>query len=163
MADASSLIHPARVPKFWSLLRETFEEVYVPRAVYEEVLKGRDIQSPEIPVIERAIEDGWIRVMEVKAQPRLPENLGRGEKEAIALMEQVRAEWLLMDNRAASITARLRGFRVRPAAYLPIYWKRRGTISQDQAMQLLDDLVEAGYYLSSRDYVKIKELITSTQ
>lgn len=162
MADASSLIHPARVPMFWSLLRETFEEVYVPRAVYEEALKGRDIQSPEVLVIERAIEDGWIKVMEVKTQPKLPENLGKGEKEAIALMEQVEAEWLLMDDRVASITARLRGLRVRPVTYLPIYWKRRGMISQRQAIRLIDDLVETGYYLSPRNYVEIKELITST-
>jgi len=165
VADASSLIHSARVPRFWSLLRKTFEEIFVPTAVYEEILKGREIQSPEVPVIERAVADGWIKVLDVGAQPKpsLPENLGRGEREAIALMEQLRVDWLLIDDRVASVTARFRGLPVRSIAYLLIYWKGKGLISQVQATRLLDDLVKAGYYLSSRDYVNIKELVTSTQ
>jgi len=160
VADASSLIHPAKVPKFWSLLKETFEEIYIPEAVHKEILKGREIQSPEIPIIERAIQNKWIKVMKVTTQPVLPENLGRGEKEAIALMEQLKVSWLLIDDQVASTTARLRGLRVRPTAYLLIYWKRKGKISQAQAAKLLDDLVKAGYYLSSKDYMNIKELIT---
>jgi len=162
VADASSLIHPAKVPKFWNLLKETFQEIYIPEAVYKEILKGREIQSLEIPVIERAIEDKWIKIMKVTTQPVLPENLGRGEKEAIALMEQLKVNWLLMDDQVASTTARLRGIRVRPTAYLLIYWKQKNKINQTQATKLLDDLVKAGYYLSSKDYMNIKELITST-
>lgn len=162
VADTSSLIHPAKVPKFWNLVKETFEKIYIPEAVHKEILKGRQIQSPDIPVIERAIEDKWIKVMKVTAKPVLPENLGRGEKEAIALTEQLKVNWLLMDDQVASTTARLRGLRVRPTAYLLIYWKRKGKITQTQAAKLLDDLVKAGYYLSSKDYINIKELIAST-
>lgn len=114
-------------------------------------------------MVEDAIFDGWIKVVKVKAIPRLPENLGKGEKEAIALMEQLKVDWLLLDDQVASITARLRGLRVRSITYLLIYWKRKGKISQAQATKLLDDLVKSGYYLSSKDYVNIKELITSTK
>jgi len=160
VADASSLIHSARVPKFWALLKETFQEVYIPQAVYNEILKGREIQSPDIPLVERAISDGWIKVVKVKALPKLPNNLGQGEKEAIALMEQLKTDWLLIDDRVASTTARLRGLSVRSIAYLLIYWKRKGKINQTQATKLLDDLIKSGYYLSSRDYVNIKEILT---
>lgn len=163
VADTSSLIHPAKVPEFWALLKETFEEIDIPEAVYIEILRGREIQSPDVPVVEGAISDGWIRVVKVKAIPRLPENLGKGEREAIALMEQLKADWLLIDDQVASITARLRGLRVRSITYLLTYWKRKGKISQAQATKLLDDLVKSGYYLSSKDYVNIKELITSTK
>jgi len=31
VADASSLIHSAKVPKFWALLKETFQEIYIPK------------------------------------------------------------------------------------------------------------------------------------
>ena len=160
VADASSLIHSARVPKFWALLKETFQEVYIPQAVYNEILKGREIQSPDIPLVERAISDGWIKVVKVKTLPKLPNNLGQGEKEAIALMEQLKTDWLLIDDRVASTTARLRGLSVRSIAYLLIYWKRKGKINQTQATKLLDDLIKSGYYLSSRDYVNIKEILT---
>jgi len=161
VANASSLIHPAKVPRFWSLLRETFEKIYIPEAVYTEVLKGREIQSPEVPVIEGWISDGWIKVTTVKFEPRLPGNLGRGEKEAIALMEQLKVDWLLLDDKVALTTARLRGLRVRSTAYLLIYWRRKGKISPAQAIKLLDDLVKSGYYLSSKDYINIKESLTS--
>ena len=161
VADASSLIHPARVPRFWALLKETFEQIYIPEAVYKEILKGKEVQSPEVPVVERAISDGWIKVVKVEHLLKLPENLGIGEKEAIALMEQLNADWLLIDDHLASATARLRGITVRSTTYLLIFWTRKRVISQTKAIRLLDDLVESGYYLSSRDYISIKELVTS--
>lgn len=162
VADASSLIHSAKVPKLWALFKETFQEVYIPQAVYNEILKGGEIQSPDVPFVERAISDGWIKVVKVKALPKLPNNLGQGEKEAIALREQLKTDWLLVDDRVASTTARLRGLPVRSIAYLLIYWKRKGKINQAEATKLLDELIKSGYYLSSKDYVNIKETLTST-
>lgn len=162
VSDASSLIHSAKVPRLWTLLRETFEEIYIPEAVRREILRGTENQSPDVPVIEEAISKGWIKVVKVEEQPRLRESLGLGEKEAIALMEQMKLDWLLLDDRIASMTARLRGLHVRSIAYLLIYLKRKSAINQTQATELLDDLVETGYYLNSRDYVAIKKLIAST-
>lgn len=159
VADSSSLIHTAKIPRFWTLFRETFEAIYIPEAVYREILRGREIQSPEVPVIEKTVSEGWIKVVEVKSQLRLPENLGQGEKEAIVLMEEMKLDWLLLDDRVASMTARLRGLRVRSVGYLLIYWREKGLISQSEAIELLDDLVETGYYLSSRDYMTIRKLI----
>jgi predicted nucleic acid-binding protein len=63
IADTSSLIHPAKVRRFWRLMRNTFEEILVPNAVYQEILKGKEIGSPDVPVIEEAVREGWIRVM----------------------------------------------------------------------------------------------------
>lgn len=161
VADASSLIHTAKVPRFWALLRKTFEEILVPGAVYREILKGREINSPEVSVIEKAVFEGWVKIVEVASipPPTLPENLGRGEKEAIALVEQLNTEWLLMDDRVASRTARLRGLPARSVAYLLIYWRLKKKLRHDEATLLLDDLVKSGYYLSSKDYLAIKELI----
>jgi len=99
--------------------------------------------------------------VKVKTLPKLPNNLGQGEKEAIALMEQLKTDWLLIDDRVASTTARLRGLSVRSIVYLVIFWKRKGKINQTQATKLLDDLIKSGYYLSSKDYVYIRENLTS--
>jgi len=161
VADASSLIHSAKVPEFWALLKETFREIHIPQAVYNEILKGEEIQSPDVPLIKKAISDGWIKVVKVKAVPKLPNNLGQGEKEAIALTEQSKTDWQLIDDRLASTTARLRGLPARSIVYLLIYWKKKGEINQDQAVKLLDDLVKSGYYLGTRDYVNIKEMLSS--
>jgi predicted nucleic acid-binding protein len=159
IADTSSLIHPAKVRKFWRLMRNTFEEILVPNAVYQEILKGKEIGSPDVPVIEEAVREGWIRVKKTSPKKGLPDNLGRGEKEAMTLMQNEPADWLLMDDLVASTTARLMGIEVRPAVYLLIYWTRKGVTTRDEAIRMLDELVGTGYRLSSKDYLAIKELI----
>ncbi len=140
-------------------MRNTFEEIVVPKAVYEEILKGKEIGSPEVPVIEKAIREGWIRVKKTRPNKNLPDNLGRGEKEAMTLMQNEPADWLLMDDLLASTTARLMSIEVRPAVYLLIYWTKKGATTKDEAVEMLDELVGTGYRLSSKDYLAIKELV----
>lgn len=159
VADTSSLIHPAKVPRFWALMKETFKEILIPEAVFKEIAKGREIESPDVPVIERAVNEGWIKVRKVEQKPRLPDSLGEGEKEAIALMQKEKAKWLLMDDKVASTTAKLMGLKVRPTVYLLIYWTRKGVTNASQASEMLDRMVKVGYRLSSEDYIAIKELI----
>ncbi len=160
VADTSSLIHSAKVPRFWDLMKETFEEVHISESVYKEILKGGEIRSPDVPVIERAVQEGWIKVRKVKLNLQLPANLGEGEREAIALMEKEKLDWLLMDDKVASTTARLMGLIVRPVIYLLIYWTRKNVVTPLQALEMLDDIIKAGYRLSSGDYIAVKDLVT---
>jgi predicted nucleic acid-binding protein len=161
VADASSLIHPAKIPRFWRLMKQTFDEILIPEAVYQEILQGKEIGSPDVPVVEEEVTKGWIKVRKVKARLRLPENLGRGEKEATSLMRESDTDWLLIDDRVASTAARLIGVKTRSTAYLLIYWTRKGVIAPDEALELLDSLVGVGYHLSLRDYLSIKKRITA--
>jgi len=147
------------VPAFWRLLKATFTEVVIPTAVSEEILRGKEIGSPDVPVIEGSIREGWIRVSGAPPIAGIPENLGRGEEEAIALMRQEQADWLLMDDLVASRAARLLGMEVRPVVYLLIYWTRKAGTGKDSAIELLDELVNTGYRLSVRDYLAIKDMI----
>lgn len=140
-------------------MKETFTEIVIPTAVHEEILKGREIGSTDVPVIESSIKEGWMRVARAPAITGLPDNLGRGEKEAIALMRKERADWLLMDDLVASRTAKLMWIEVRPVVYLLVYWTRKGLTRKDEAVELLDELVNAGYRLSARDYLAIKEMV----
>ena len=157
VADASSLIHSAKNPRFWTLMKRTFDEVLIPEGVFQEILKGREIGSSDVTIIEGEITNAWIKVRKVRKLLNLPKNLGRGEREAISLMKETRADWLLIDDRVASITARLMGLKTRSSAYLLIFWNRKGVIKQ--ALELLDNLVNVGYRLGSKDYVSIKKHI----
>lgn len=159
MADSSSVIHPAKVPGFWKLMKDTFEEIVIPTAVHKEILKGKETGSPDVPVIESSINEGWVRVARAPRITGLPDNLGRGEKEALALMRKERADWLLMDDLVASRTATLMGIEVRPVVYLLIYWTRKGVTRKEEAIELLEELVTTGYGLSARDYLAIKQMI----
>ena len=114
VADSSALIHPAKVPDFWSLLKKTFDEIRIPGAVHEEILKGKNFGSSDVPVIEKSIEQGWIKVVKTKAKGDLPNNLGAGEREAITLAFKWRNkfDWLLIDDEIAAKTARYLGLPV---------------------------------------------------
>lgn len=163
VADTSSLIHPAKVPALWEEMQRTFDEIIIPEAVSKEILKGKEIGSSDVPVIERSIDKGWIRITKVRVPHDigLPDSLGQGEKEAIVLMQHEKrdADWLLMDDEIASRTARLLNLNVRPVVYLPIYWTRKHQIEVSNALALLDDLVDTGYRLSSKAYVSVRQMI----
>ena len=164
VADTSSLIHPVKVTKFWEMMQETFQKILIPDAVHMEILQGREIGSPDVPVIEQAIERDWIEVRKIKKERGLPDNLGEGEKEAISLMkkEKGKVDWLLMDDEVASRTARLLfGLPVYSTVYLLIYWKGKGIAESAQSLIMLDDLIKTGYRLDSKDYLAVRERIAS--
>ena len=161
VADSSALIHPAKVPEFRILLKETFEEIRIPGAVYDEISKGKNFGSNDVPVIENAILSGWIKVVKTKAKTNLPINLGNGEREAIslALKERHKINWLLMDDEVATKNARFLGLQVRAISYLPIFWAANRMTKPQKAFEMLDDLVKSGYRLRTSDYVAIKQII----
>ena len=76
-----------------------------------------------------------MKVRKIKSKTSLP------EKEAIVLMRKEKADWLLMDDQIASVTARSMGLVVRPVVYLLIYWSKKKMMKVSRAQNLLDDLV----------------------
>jgi len=96
-----------------SLLREQFEEIWIPAAVLEELRLEEDL--PGSRVMREAIDAKWLRVEEVKDQSLvhiLQRDLDKGEAEAIALALQMKAEWTLLDEREARRIAKSLGLKV---------------------------------------------------
>ena len=108
VADSSCLIALAQIELF-GLLKELCSEIYIPRAVYEEVVvKGRgEAGSGET---ESALGDGWISMKDVNdktAINALRTILGKGESEVIILCKELRADYALIDEKTARHTAEL--------------------------------------------------------
>ena len=108
VADSSCLIGLAQIELF-GLLKDLFSEIYIPRAVYEEVVvKGRgEAGSGET---EFALEDGWISMKDVNEKTAinaLRTILGKGESEVIILCKELKADYALIDERTARNTAEL--------------------------------------------------------
>ena len=106
--DSSCLIGLSQIGIF-GLLREVFAEIYIPGAVYEEVVvKGRgEAGSAET---ESAVKDGWISkkgVSDEIAVDALTTNLGKGEAEVIILCKESGFDYALMDERTAREKAAL--------------------------------------------------------
>ena len=108
VADSSCLIALAQI-KLFGLLKDLFLEIYIPCAVYEEVVvKGRD--EPGSGETESALKDGWISMKDVNDKTvidALKTTLGKGESEVIILSKELRVDYALIDERTARHTAEL--------------------------------------------------------
>jgi predicted nucleic acid-binding protein len=91
------------------LLKEIFYQVILPTAVFQE------LQSPRSPEEIRkwcvSIPD-WCRVESVKTVPEDLMHLGSGEREAIALAEQLKADLILIDEARGRRVAQQRGLSI---------------------------------------------------
>jgi len=108
VADSSCLIGMAQI-KIFGLLKEVFEEIYIPDAVYEEVVIN-GIDEAGSAETESAVRDGWISAKSVNdemAVNALTTILGKGESEVIILCKKSGFDYALIDERTARDAAAL--------------------------------------------------------
>ncbi len=95
-----------------ALLEHLFDELFIPTSVYEEVvLKGRD--RPGVFEIRNA---NWLIIKTPQPKPSLPVELlelDTGEQDVILLGQEVKADWLLIDEKLARRVADVIGFQVK--------------------------------------------------
>ncbi len=113
VANAGPLIHLSWLDRL-DLPRALFDEVLVPTAVRDEVLRA----GPEVSGVDAlrdAFAAGWFVVQPVgdpAAVQGLTAQLDRGESEAIVLMREVQADVLLLDERRARARATREGLPI---------------------------------------------------
>lgn len=133
VSDASPLIALQQIDEL-KLLHELFGEVLVPPAVAREV-------SPSVILPE------WIKTRSLQ-QPMAGEilhaSLGAGESEAISLAQEVRADWLLLDERPARRLAQALGLRVAGTLGLLNRAKEKGLLKA--VRPCAEALVRGGFY-----------------
>jgi predicted nucleic acid-binding protein len=113
VSDTSPISNLAIIGQL-ELLRDQFEQVMIPGAVFSEC-KRMDNPSAK-QVILKAVEDGWLIVAPITngaLVESLLADLDRGESEAIALAIESRADLLLLDEREGRRVARQSGLQVR--------------------------------------------------
>ena len=137
VADSSCLIALAQIELF-GLLQEVCSKLYIPRAVYEEVVvKGRG--EPGSGEAEAALKDGWILMKDVNdrtAIDALKAILGKGESEVIILCKELRADYALIDERTARHRAELM------------------SVDTMGVLGIMDLAIEMGFTIDKRSLVK---------
>ena len=97
VTDSTPIISLAKIDKL-HLLRDIFGKIYVPSAVYEEiVVKGKDR-----PGCKEIKEAQWVASKEVSnitSQKHLLSHLDQGEAEVILLADELNADLVIMDER----------------------------------------------------------------
>ena len=124
VSNSTPLIAFARIGEL-ELLRQIVRHVLVPEAVWQEVT-----EAGNRPGAEEIRGASWVEVRTVRAIP--PELLllvDRGEAEVIALAEEIAADELLLDERAARAVAIARGLKIIGTAGLLVRARQGGTIA----------------------------------
>ncbi len=152
--DSSYLIALAQVGQF-GLLKELFSEIYIPQAVYDEVVvKGKgEVGSDET---ESALKDGWILEKTVNdnvAISALTTILGKGEAEVIILCKELELQYALIDERTARDMAVLMGINTMGVLGIIDLAIERGFAIDKK--KLVEQLIDFGFRISDRLYKKM--------
>ena len=110
VADSSPLIAMARIGRL-DLLHSVFGQLLVPDAVWREVVVAGVGKKGALDVGDAA----WIERRSIVDSPLvnlLRHDLGAGESEAIVLAREVKADFLLMDERLGRSAAQRLGLQV---------------------------------------------------
>jgi len=139
---------------YLNLLQKVVNELWIPRAVYEEiVVKGRGRSGAAEVQQER-----WIkrRIVDKTKLNLLPLELGIGEREAIILVEELKG-LLLIDDKRARQEAEKRGIETIGSLKIIKEAKDRGFTNE--AKPVGDKLRNAGLWIKDRLYHQfLKEL-----
>lgn len=105
IADSSALVALSIVNKL-DVLEKLFGEVYVPRAVYDEVSQENKAESYKL---KNYCKD---RVLDIESSANFNITLGKGESEGIVLYTEQNADFLLCDDKKAKKFAQSFGLKV---------------------------------------------------
>ncbi len=129
-------------------LLEHVGEIYIPKAV--------DVEMAQHELAWQDRKPGWIMVTTVAAPHDAQATrwqqgglLDAGEAEAIALAQQLRAEWRLTDDAAARILAASLGLEVHGSLGIVLWAAARGHLSRIEAASALDRLARSSLWISA--------------
>ncbi len=149
----------SRLDLLWSI----FDYVVIPRAVYVEVVEvGLEKGYHDAEVVKSAVEKQLIKVEEAcrelvrKLENLYGDSLDLGEVEVLALALSKNIPHVLVDDKPARTIAYV--LRLKPHGTLYVLFRalRLGLIDLEEALSLLDRLVEAGLRLSIEVYVRAR-------
>lgn len=142
-----------------NFLKECFKKVIIPESVYYEIMHEEN--SPEAAALKKAISDKWLTVEKITINIFLEtKSIGRGEKEAISLVLKHKAP-LLIDDDNSKAYASMMGLESHGTLYVVYLSKAKKLISKEEAINIIDIMVENGFYISTQIYSKFLELLNS--
>jgi len=146
--NATPLISLALLGRL-SLLKEMFAEVIVPRAVYKEVIQG----GTGKPGADALAEANWLKVVSVDVsitiEPLLL-GLDAGELKVLLLAQQIKADWVIINERLARRVAFALGLPVKNTLGILLAAVLAGLLSKQEALDDLHRLVERGIRIAPR-------------
>ena len=156
VSDTSPLINLAAVGHL-DLLRQLYQHVIIPQAIYDEIFLAGTGQ-PGAAEVKAA---SWIETRRLQDQALVKVlllELDHGEAEALALAVELKADLLLMDERKGRTIAARLGFAYIGLLGILVEAKQQGAINAVQP--ILDDLIaKAGFWISADLYRRVLQAV----
>jgi len=137
------------------LLQQIYERVLIPPAVADELKRGGEDE----PRITQVLSVDWIEIcqptnIQLVKTLQTESNLDRGESEAIALAQELKADELLIDERLGRKEAVRLGLNITGLLGILLVAKRRGLVTEIRP--IIDSLIqEASFRVSDRLYLEV--------
>lgn len=153
VSNATPLIYLAKAGRI-DLLRMIFEEVYIPEEVKVEVVdRGKQLGMEDAYIIERGIDDGWLKVL--KAEPiEVPIKLQPGEVAVLSLAKKLGLREVLIDEASARATARLLDLTPRGTVYVLLKALEAREIDLNVLLEALSQMIRQGFRLKEEVYIE---------
>ncbi|WP_029523323.1 DUF3368 domain-containing protein [Persephonella sp. KM09-Lau-8] len=158
ISNASPLIALSNIGQL-ELLKELFQKIIIPKAVYQEVVQeGKN--RPGAVEVKKAVNK-WIEVKEVKNSDEvktLRALLDYGEAEVIVLAQEIKTDLLILDNREPRLFAKHLGFQLIGTIGVLILAYEKGFLKNP--IEKIFELREKGFYISDR---LLREIVKQLQ
>ena len=156
VSNASAIINLAAVGQL-DLLRQLYDKIAIPQAVYHEIAVVGVGQpgATEVQTLE------WIETRQVVNRTlvaSLQIELDKGEAEAIALAVELKAELLLLDERLGRAVASRLGLKF--IGLLGVLIEARGKRLIPAVKPVLDNLItQAGFWVNDQLYAQVLQVV----
>lgn len=158
MLDSSIIIALSQL-RYLNLLNRIFDEVLIPRAVYEEIcVKGRGLTGDS--EIRESVKNDLIKVKNIRNRilvNALLDPLALGEAETLTLAVEEEADYVVCDDKLARSRAKTMGLNVIGTLRVLRLFFDVGLISKSELLRALEDLRTNGFRISNEIIDKLKE------
>jgi len=157
--DATPLIYLATVERL-GMVGLLGQNCVIPEPVYDEVVTvGVEAGHPDARRVEQAVEDGVFEVRDVDESElvrRLEGNPNLSDADASVIALAAENDGIaILDERYGRTTAETEGVETRGTVWIVLSLVRDGELSAEEAREIVDEMVEAGWYCSTDLYSRI--------
>lgn len=161
VSNSSPLIYLAKVNRL-DLLKNLYKQIWIPETVINEtVTQGKILKITDASLIEEAVGK-WILVEKIKPETDLRyafldgnDKIGLGEKQALKLCRQLKANVFIADDKEARRVAKLLRITTIGTCGILLQARKKGLTSNHEARQILNDLVQAKFRIETTLYRQI--------
>jgi hypothetical protein len=155
VSNATPLIYLAKTDNL-NLLKAIANQVYIPEAVFQEVvIEGKRLGEKNAYRVEKCINQGWLRVKEVKNLLSFDFPLHYGELEVISLAGQEGIKKVLIDDAKARSLADLAGLKPVGTLWVILQAVKNRMLDFDEFLSTLERIIHSGFYLKDEVYIKV--------